>query len=338
MTYVGKDADVAVLTVPARLPAVGDAIAVEHSGHLQFVRMLPGQDATDAARQHVQDTGQPSAVGTVIQIGTDDDVPVSLMRVHSVVHPIYNELSLWEGPSPLVGELGRLEPILKADLNPLDPRDFDRIVASLSSLVRKTSGSIETEMLTKWLDGLGFDWPTATDSQMLAASKSLNTAMQKAGVDVWGGIDGKLRTVSQRTASRARAAEVQQHSLSIESSMSLKDRAAIDRSVATNAHYIRDYYGKVHPGMSEEMRRIAQQGIEDGLGNFDIGRRMKSGLSGKLKGLSDSYYNIVSSAVVHRSRSFSSLASYRDAGIEKYIYDAVLDETTTNVCRHLHGK
>ena len=339
MTYVGKDADVAALTVPARLPAAGEAIAIEHGGMLQFVRMLPGQDAEEAARQHVQATGHPSAIGTVVQIGKEeDDVPVSLMRVQSVVYPIYDELSLWEGPPPLVGELARLEPVQKAELNPLDVRDFDRIVASLSSMVRKTSGAIESEMLTDWLKRLKFDWPTATDAQLLSASKSLNSAMRRASVDIWGGIKGKLRTVSQRTASRSRAAEVQQHNLAIEGSMSVRDRAAINRSVATNAHYIRDYYGRVHPGMSTEMRLIAQQGIEDGLGTFEIGRNMKRGLGGKLKGLSDSYYNVVSSAVVHRSRSFSQLGSYRDAGIEKYFYDATLDEITTDTCRFLHQK
>ncbi|NIO76638.1 MAG: hypothetical protein GTN69_12330 [Armatimonadetes bacterium] len=241
-------------------------------------------------------------------------------------------MELYDDPPPLQGVLGQLSLVHKARLDPLDPNDFDRIVASLSAQIIRTAGKVEREALNAWIRRLKFDWPTATDAQLLAASKSLNAAMRKATGDVWAGVRGTLQTTSQRTAGDTRKSQIRTDKLEINAVMNLTDRRAVARMTATNVHYIRDYYGRVEPSMSARMREVAAEGIEQGLGTTEIARNIRREVGGTLKGLSNAYYNVVSNAVCMRSRTFSQLGSFRDAGIERFVFDAVLDEVTTDTC------
>ena len=43
-------------------------------------------------------------------------------------------------------------------------------------------------------------------------------------------------------------------------------------------------------------------------------------------------------AFVGNGRSLAQLSSYAEAGIARYLIEAVLDERTTEICRYLHGR
>ncbi|MGB0685655.1 MAG: hypothetical protein ACPGQD_05655, partial [Planctomycetota bacterium] len=52
----------------------------------------------------------------------------------------------------------------------------------------------------------------------------------------------------------------------------------------------------------------------------------------------ESYFDVVASSAIVRARSFGAVAGMVDAGVATYRYVSVLDERTSDVCRHLHGK
>ena len=47
---------------------------------------------------------------------------------------------------------------------------------------------------------------------------------------------------------------------------------------------------------------------------------------------------MVAGAFANRSRTWGQLSSYSEAGIQRFLFEAMLDEVTTNVCRLMHGK
>jgi SPP1 gp7 family putative phage head morphogenesis protein len=324
--YVGDNPEVAkLLAGRARLPASGTAYVELGSSGPTLHRPLE-----NAA---VDPSVAPLIKTDVAYLGGTHEEPVLVLKARSVLRSFDDPgWILPEDDDPLVVAVSKARP-----LDPTDPRDFDRITAALSSMIVRTAGVIERRQLNAWLLGIGFDWDTATDAQLLAASRALNRAMRKASSAVWIGIRGRIEAVSLSTGTRTRKSEIQRHDLEIGTKLKAPDMAAIRRAAKANAHYIRDYYGRVSEAGSEQMREIVNDGMKRGLGSTDIAKNIRRQLGERLGNVSQSYYNVVSNAVVNRSRSYSQLASYRDAGIEKYVFDAVLDEVTTNTCRALHN-
>ena len=336
--YAGPDLDVARLTIRRRMPASGPVLAVTQPGGLvRLVRLPPGHDAARAASEAVRRSGLPVAVGEVAYIGTGkDDVPETLLRASSVLNPIRTAAQLFEETGP-AGPLGRLAPVRKASpLDPLDPNDFDLIVAALSKLVRESTVAVEARRLAQWFNRVG--GKLVTPAQVDAAARSLETTIRSIGTPAWEAIQGKLRVSAQRTATGSRRGSIRQNDLKIPVATGVPDRQAIDRVVNANVHFVRDYYGELAPTSSAKMRGIVADGVERGLSTTDIGRNVRRGLTGHVSRWGDAYYDVVASAVTGRSRSYSLLGSFRDAGIERYVIEAVLDETTTDHCRFMHGQ
>jgi hypothetical protein len=336
--YAGPDLDVARLTIRRRMPASGPALAMMQPGGLvRLVRLPPGHDAAKAASEAVRRHGLPVAVAEVAFIGTGkDDVPETLLRASSVLNPIHTEAQLFEGTGP-TGPLGRLALVRKAKpLDPLDPNDFDLIVAALSKLVRESTIAVEARGLAAWAERVAGKW--TTPAQLDAAARSLEATIKGMGTPAWEAIRGKLRVSAQRTATGSRRSTIKQNDFKIPVATGVPDRRAIDRAVDANVHFVRDYYGNLAPTSSAKMRGIVADGIEQGLSTTDIGRNVRRGLTGHVSRWGDSYYDVVSSAVTGRSRSYSLLGSFRDAGISTYRYEAVQDEKTTPTCAFLHGK
>ncbi len=90
--------------------------------------------------------------------------------------------------------------------------------------------------------------------------------------------------------------------------------------------------------LSATAREIVSRGVSEGLGSDAVARQLQRAFRGQLAGRTTSYYGVVANAFSNRARSFSQLVTMRDAGIDTYTIEAVLDERTTNICRGLHGK
>ena len=52
----------------------------------------------------------------------------------------------------------------------------------------------------------------------------------------------------------------------------------------------------------------------------------------------EGYYEVVAGAYMNRARTYSQLLTLKDAGVERYVFEAVLDEVTTDICRFYHGQ
>ena len=84
------------------------------------------------------------------------------------------------------------------------------------------------------------------------------------------------------------------------------------------------------------INRAAETAAKMGLGRADFGRLLEKEFAGVV-GRSSAYWNVVSSAALGRTRSFSRLLFMEKVGVETYEIINPMDERTTEICRELDG-
>ena len=136
------------------------------------------------------------------------------------------------------------------------------------------------------------------------------------------------------TRSHARRAQ----GLAIGADFNAMDRRVTEHLVSSNLSFVTNEYGRRLDGLGEKARRIVAGGVEAGLGRDEITGNLKRVAERSLIGRSTSYWDVVAASFISNGRSFAQLSSYAEAGIERYLIEAVLDEQTTETCRFLHGK
>jgi hypothetical protein len=80
------------------------------------------------------------------------------------------------------------------------------------------------------------------------------------------------------------------------------------------------------------------EGLGSGLGQKAIARDLERAAANTIAGRGSNYWDIIAGAFVGRGRSYSQLSAFREANIARYVFEAVLDEVTTETCRFFHGK
>jgi SPP1 gp7 family putative phage head morphogenesis protein len=102
----------------------------------------------------------------------------------------------------------------------------------------------------------------------------------------------------------------------------------------------RFWIGKVFPEhVRDSFRDTIVQGIDEGLGRKAIGKRLRDlmvgtpEVPGKLE-----LYNRVAAASVNRAHNWGGMFSLEEAGVEEYVFRAVMDERTSQICRDLNGR
>jgi len=105
-------------------------------------------------------------------------------------------------------------------------------------------------------------------------------------------------------------------------------------------HHDRFWLGKVFPDhVSESFRDTIVQGLADGLGRKAIGRRLRDLMVGtrEVPGKID-LYNRVAAASVNRANNWGGMFSLEAAGVDEYMFRAVMDERTSRICRAMNGR
>lgn len=225
-------------------------------------------------------------------------------------------------------------------VNPNTPKGFDAFVLRLLGDLVDEAEPIEKEAIKTWLKDMDRDWPNMTRAQQEAAidrasSKWLGTT-RKIPVNQWPTYAAHGRTIVQQT----KAAATLEHGLRIVPSFDLVDAAAVKATAEMQAFYTRNSYGMREVQMSEQARKIVSAGVEGGLDRYEIGKDLAAmAAAGPVSWQrSIGYFRMVASVFTARSRTYSNLSAYQQAEIERFRFEAVLDEVTTDVCRMMHGK
>lgn len=131
----------------------------------------------------------------------------------------------------------------------------------------------------------------------------------------------------------------------ISATLSRVDKGAIEATARQQLWWIGDLWGKhLSKTILETVRR---ESLVRGLGRADVGRIMEGVINarhpaaevpGTWRGSKGSYFEMLSGTVRARQSASSALRGFRDAGIERYRFQAVMDERTSEQCSELHDR
>lgn len=224
-------------------------------------------------------------------------------------------------------------------LDPLDPADYDTIVARLQRAMSRAAAGSEAKVLNAAVNALDVDWANLTAAARQRLIDATASTLLDIPAQTVGPLVTTLEVAGERIQRGTRSAVRALIEGTIQISLSAVDRQVTAHAAESQAHYITDQWGRRRADWSRTARSIVAQGLEEGLGRDEIAAILQARL-GSVAGarVSAAYYSVIASSFAARARSFSHLRAFEDAGIERFIFEAIMDEHTTDQCACLHGR
>lgn len=223
-------------------------------------------------------------------------------------------------------------------LDPLDPGDFLTIVRRLARALRGVAGPAEDAALRRALERLDVDWPHLSPQARDQVIRAANQALRAVADHVLPQIDQVFDAEAGRVIGRARRSAVRRFGLRIAADVTRTDERIAKLVRESQGNFVRDEYGRRRDDFSRRARDIVAAGVERGLGRDDIVGELSAAMARDAFDRSRNYWEVVSMIFTNRARTYTQLGAFAEAGVERYRFDAVLDEVTSEVCRFLHGK
>jgi len=234
----------------------------------------------------------------------------------------------------LLGPLARVTKALELGT----PRGFDRAVALLAARLRRAVGTADVDAVRAAVGVLDVDWTRTTPAQRRRLVADALVAAGRATAIIPERIQVPFGEAAEEVVAATRTQARRTQGLAIAADLNALDRRVVRHVVRSQGNFVRDEYGRRLEGFGEEARRIVGEGLERGLGRDDLAADLERAARAALIERQPFYWEVVAASFVGQGRSFAQMSSYAEAGIERYVIEAVLDERTTNICRFLHGK
>lgn len=227
-------------------------------------------------------------------------------------------------------------PAAKA-IDPLTPDGFLRIVAQVRRALSGAVAQNEAAAVREALRILDVDWPNMTSAGRAAVIEAAREAIGVAGVRAMPRVESVLRVSGSRVMGSTRVASTRRYGFTIGTSLSERDRAAERYVRISTANFVRDHYGVRADELSARARDVVAQGLEEGAGREAIARALQTELGDQVM-RGESYWQVVAGQFTNSARTFSQIGAFQEAGIESFMFAAVLDEVTTDECRFYDGQ
>lgn len=217
-------------------------------------------------------------------------------------------------------------------------RGFDRAVALLGAELRRSSRKADATAVRNALGVLDVDWHSTSAEQRRRLIAEAIRVARKAVAPVETAIKIPFSRVAEAVVAATRTDARRRQALAISADFNALDHRIVLHVVRSQGNFVRDEYGRRLDDFGERAREIVATGLEQGLGRDDIASDLQHAAEVAFVNRSKPYWDVVASAFIGQGRSFAQMSSYAEAGIESYVFEAVLDEVTTPVCRFMHGK
>jgi hypothetical protein len=226
---------------------------------------------------------------------------------------------------------------VRKSLDPLKPRDYQVIMDRLARKIRGTAGVEEARAMAAALDALDVRWAGMSDAQVDAAVKAANQVLRSRVQHIPAKVEAVLELEGPGLAAGTRASVKRTYGLDITAALQARDKRAEKFARTFTGNYVRDEMGRRVEAVSTKARAVVARGMAKGFGSDQIGKNLRSAL-GDTVVRSDAYWRVVAGSFASHARTFSELGAFDDAGIEQWMFEAVLDDATTDVCRFYHGR
>ncbi len=218
------------------------------------------------------------------------------------------------------------------------PQGFTRIVARLAAELRRRAAEPEEQAVKNAMAILDVDWAKLTPARRSELVSEAVRVANRGGAAAAQEIRLVLGRAADQVVRATRSDERTRHHLVIAADFNAVDRRMVRHIVTAHTNFVRDEYGRRHDALGIEARRIVAQGLEQGLGRDDIAADLEKAASAAMIGKAPGYWEVVASAFAGEGRSFAQVSAFAEAGIERYVLSAILDERTTDLCRFMDGK
>lgn len=241
-----------------------------------------------------------------------------------------------EAADELLRDVYRID-VTKA-LDPLDKRDFLVIVQRIARALHGVSREAEADALRHALDRLDVDWPNLAPAARTQVIRAARQALGGVAKQVLPRIDQVFEVEAKNVVERSRRSAIKQFGLHLSADTTKTDDRIAKFVRESQGNFIRDEYGRRQDAFSDRARDLVASGLEKGLGRDDLVEELTSDLATAAASRSQAYWETVAMSFANRGRTYTQLAAFDDADIQRYRFEAVLDEVTSEVCRFMHGR
>jgi len=223
-------------------------------------------------------------------------------------------------------------------LDPLDARDFLVIVRRIGRALRGVSHNAEADALRRALERFDVDWPNLTPTARTQVIRAARQALGGVGAQVLPRVDQIFEVEAKNVVERSRRSAVRQFGLHIGADTTRTDERIATFVRESQGNFIRDEYGRRSEDFSQRARDVVASGLERGLGRDDIAEELSSELTTAATSRGQSYWETVAMSFANRGRTYTQLAAFDEADIQRFRFEAILDQVTSEVCRFMHGR
>jgi hypothetical protein len=212
---------------------------------------------------------------------------------------------------------------------------YDDAINKFTRDALKATAPEDRAALGKAMRAAEQDWAKINAAEREAAAKAVGETQREAGPAV-GAAAGPIIAANVETMiGRASADTAKLLSRRGSRALTPTDKIVVQFARDSQTQFVADEYGRRADRFSALSRTIVAKGLGEGLDSHEIARSLQTSLQqvGVDRGLW--YWRMIASVQMSRARSYGQLRSFRDAGIERCIFTAVLDEKTTEQCRFL---
>lgn len=229
--------------------------------------------------------------------------------------------------------------IVEKGLNPLNRKDLIKISARIARALDGATADEEAKALRAALNSLDVDWATLSDDARDAVIAAATAELAAVPELVMPAVAQVFADNSLPIVTASKEAAITTFNLNIETALTALDNKIGTYISRSQAFFVTTEYGKRADTFEQRIKDIVAAGADRGAGSKEIVQDLNDSIDGlESLGRGDAYWEMLSLAFVNRARVFSELSSFQQAGIEKYRWDSVLDEVTTEICRFMDGK
>jgi SPP1 gp7 family putative phage head morphogenesis protein len=223
-------------------------------------------------------------------------------------------------------------------LDPLDAADFMAIVRRLSRALRGVARPAEEAAMRRAIERLDVDWPNLAPEARDQVVRAARQALGSVEGQVLPEVVQLFEAEADRVVAGARRSAVRRFGLRIGADLTRTDERIAKFVQESQGNFVRDEYGRRREAFSTRAKDIVASGVERGLGRDDIVKDLAEAMAGEAFDRSQAYWEMVSMVFTNRARTYTQLGAFDEAGVDRYRFEAILDEATSEVCRFMHGK
>lgn len=227
--------------------------------------------------------------------------------------------------------------VRKADPSIFSEAGFIQEVLKEANEIRKVVGDNVDKVMSRVKRSANVNWAEATSAQKTKIVRELGNLIKglpsqfSPGVSVV--LDERGKVVNQKTK---KALNKKHRKISVETTFNQVDQAGVEALRETTSVFFGQEYEKQADRFRTRAQKTIADGLEKGFGRREIARDLSNEF--RDSAIHEHYWTTVAAVHTNRARSFSSAATFIEAGITQYEILAVQDERTTPICRFMDGK